>query len=623
MKDLNGAGFWETTFPPIDIGIERREDGSMVMRCRTPLEVREASLPAFLRRQAGRRPDAQWLAQRRPPTGDWHTVSFGEARGIVDSLAQGLIELGLEPGAPLAILSGNSIEHALITFAAMQVGIPVAPISTAYSLQSSDFTKLREVLATVKPAALFVQSGAVYGRALQALDLAGTPVIAVEEGSVARGDLAYADLAGRQAGPGVERAFAAIERHAAAKLMFTSGSTGTPKAVIHTHWNLCFATEAILTGFGQTAEGRMVRLEWAPWSHVFGATSLAMSLVCGGQYYIDDGRPVGPLFAETVRNLREIATTTYASVPAAYAAMVDAMEQDESLARGFFKRLDTLTYAGARLPDDTARRMQLLALKHTGGKVPFTTGYGSTETGPGGAAVYWPTDRVGFIGLPQPGFALKLIPIDGERYEVLVRGEGVMPAYHGRPELTREVFDGEGFYRMGDAATFVNPAEPLEGLIFAGRLSEEFKLQTGTFVLAGSLRVAVIDALAPLLQDVVVCGEDRAFVAVLAWLNVDAARDCVQRPDATREELNADARVRGRVSAALAAYNASKPASSTRIERFHLLDEAPSIDTGEITDKGSINQRAVQRLRRPLVDTLFAPVPPDSVVEVARSAVLS
>ena len=619
MTDVDDAGFRKMTFIPRDVDVVRDEDGVIRMRCRIPVCPRELSLPAYLRRHATRRPDIRWLSQRVLRGGLWRSVSFGEARRAVDSLTQGLIDLRLPPGAALAVLSDNSIENALVTLAAMQAHIPVAPMSTAYALQSSNLSKLREMLATVHTGALFVQSGQAYARVLEALELGGAPVIVGEDARSGHEDVSYSDLVARHPGPDVERLFAGIDPDAPAKLMFTSGSTGSPKAVIQTQRNLIIAIESNLTTFGYTDEGTMVRLDWTPWSHVFGATGLGLALVAGGSLFIDDGRPAGPLFAETIRNLREIAPSCYVNVPAGYAALVEALEGDAVLARNFFSKLQFLGYGAARLPDDIARRMQMLAVEYTGFRVPFTCGYGATETGPGGALVYWPTDRVGFIGLPQCGYELKLVPVNTGRYEVRVRSEAVTPGYYGRPDVTAQAFDEEGFYRMGDAATFLDPVDPLQGLIFAGRLAEEFKLQTGTFVLASSLRVTLIDAAAPLLHEVVVCGEDQPFVAILAWLNVSAARELIGRADATREELNADPQVRGHIAAALATHNERNPGSSTRIRRFHLLDEPPSIDRGELTDKGSINQGAVQRARRSLVDSLFSNRLPENVVEVAET----
>jgi feruloyl-CoA synthase len=620
VVDLNKAEFRELSCIPRDVEVVTRDDGVITMRCRVPLNIREPNLPAYLRRHAKARPDARFISQRLPGGGDWRSVTYHEARELVDNLTQALLDLKLPSGSSLIILSGNSIEHAMIALAAMQASIPVAPLSPAYALQSADFSKLREMLAAVKAGAVFVQSGADYARALDALHLGDTPVITVSAPRAGRSDLQYAELAKRPAGPDVERAYAAIDPNAPAKFMFTSGSTGSPKAVPQTQRNLGVALESNHTTFGQTEEGTFVRLDWTPWSHVFGASGLGLALTGGGSYYIDDGRPGTPLYAETLRNLREVCPSTYVSVPAGYTALVQALEADESFAKTFFGSLQYLGYGGARLPDDLARRLHELSVKYTGYKAFITCGYGATETGPGGAFVYWPTDRVGFVGLPHPGYELKLVPIDDTRYEVRIRSEAVMAGYHGRPDLNAQVFDEDGFYRIGDAATFLEQANPLEGLVFAGRLSDEFKLQTGTFVLAGALRAAFIDAAAPLLHEVVVCGENEAYVSVLAWINVEAARAAVGQPDATREQLNAHPEVRRRISEAFAAHNQRAPGSSTRVVRFHLLDEPPSIDKGELTDKGSINQRAVQRNRPSLTAALFEPAPSASVVVVDQAA---
>lgn len=608
------APFRDVPFLPRDLRVETRPDGVIVLASRHELAMCKPHLPAYLRHYAAERPQDPWLSQRRGEDRRWRTFSFGEARAAVDGLTQGLLDLGAAPGRPLAILSGNTLEHALISLAAMQAGIPVAPISPAYSLQSTDFQKLRAIFELLEPALVFVQSGRAFEKALAALNLHEARVIYVDDPPAAGGAVDYAELAAATPTAAVETALARIHPDAVAKFMFTSGSTGAPKAVIQTHAALCVVAESTLQVMGHRPEAGMVRLDWAPWNHVFGATGLNLALVGGGAFYVDDGKPVEPLFAESLRNLAEIATTTYANVPAGYAALVPALERDEALARTFFSRLQFLSYAGARLPDDLADRLQALAVRHTGHRIPFTSGFGSTETGPVGAFVHWPTDRVGLVGLPQPGVEIKLVPLDGERFEVRLRSSAVTPGYYRQPELTVAAFDDEGFYRMGDAATFVDPDNMMEGLAFAGRLSEEFKLQTGVFVRVGALRTEVVEAAAPLLQDVVVCGEDQAFVAILAWLNLAAARRLAAKSDAGLAELNREPSVRSAVARALAAHNVLHPASSQRVARAILLDEPPSIDLGEVTDKGSINQRAVQRHRSEVVRRLFEPGPGPDVI---------
>lgn len=610
--------FREVGFISRDIDVDRRPDGVILLKSRHALRTQADHLPAYLRRHAAERPDQPWLSQRRGPERLWLTVTFGQAMRIVDSLTQGLLDLGADSG-PLVVLSGNSIEHALITLAAMQARIPVAPISPSYGLLSTDFAKLREMIALLQPGFVFVQDGEAFSRALDAVDLGQAAVIWADKPSGDRNAISYERLASTRAGGDVARSVAAIDPDAVAKYMFTSGSTGAPKAVMQTQRNLCGALDMQLQTFGDTPEKAMVRLDWSPWNHVFGAMSLGQTLGIGGAFYIDDGRPVGPAFAETIRNLREISTTSYANVPVGYAALAPLLEQDAALAERFFAKLEMMAYAGARLADDVAARLQAVAIRVTGRRIPFVAGFGCTETGPSGAFVHWPTDRVGFVGLPSPGVEMKLVPVDEARYDVRIRSVGVTPGYYRRPDLTAEAFDADGFYVMGDAATFVDPEDPAEGLVFAGRLAEEFKLQTGTFVRVGALRAQLVDA-APLLRDAVICGQDEAFVGILAWLDLEAARRLVGQPDATIESLNASETVRSVLREALAAHNAAHPGSSTAVGRVLLLAEPPSIDRGEITDKGSINQRAVQRFRADLVAALFKTEPPTTVIDLLAAA---
>jgi feruloyl-CoA synthase len=601
------ATYRDMPFIPRDIAIERRSDGTVLLSSRIPLVPGASSLSAYLRRQSETRPDAAWIAQR---SGEgWRSITFGEARRQVDSLAQALLDLRVPAGKSLVILSTNSIEHAMITFAAFQVGIPVAPLTAAYALQASAAKQLEERLAVVDPSVFFVQNGRQYAASLDRLDPA-LPVISVDDPRT--GDLHFADLVGTMPGPAVDAAFDRIDPDAPARYMFTSGSSGAPKAVIQTQRNVIVAVESNLTAYGQIGRDGIRRLDWMPWSHVTGAAVLAATLISGGTFFIDDGRPMGDDFARTLANLRHVSPTNYFSMPAGYIMLADALEQDRDLAQGFFARLLTMGYGGARLPDDVARRMQALAIEHTGYKIPFVCGYGSTETGPGGALVYWPTDRVGMIGLPQPGFEMKLVPLDGERYEVRVRSAAVTPGYLGEPEKTAAMLDDEGYFSMGDAAAFVSPDDPLQGLAFAGRMSDEFKLVTGTFVRTGELQELVLTA-APLLLQVVLCGEGEAYVAILAWLNLRFARELAGRPEATIEELNRDDQVVRAVKAAVAGYNLQNNTSSRKIVRFALQDSPPSAEAGELADKGSIRAGVVRRLRAEQVRDLYRDPPPPQV----------
>lgn len=595
--------FRPVPFAPLDIEVETRADGTVLMQSRLELNLRQTCLPAYLARHARVRPDQRWLAQRTTGGSSWEYITFGEAKDRVDALTQALADLYIQPDTSLFILSGNSIEHALIMLAAMQAGMPVAPVSPAYSMMSEDFGKLKELAATAKPGAVFVQDGSQFAAAARSIASGDTPVIAAQ--NVQPGQLDFGDLlssSGRTQVDCHER----ISGSAIAKIMFTSGSTGSPKGVPLTHEALVIAGESNLTVTGALGEGKKTRLDWAPWSHVFGATTLSLSIIEGGCFYIDGGRPLPKLFDETLRNLAEVQPDLFMNVPAAISMLVEAMEKDDALANRILEKLMTLGYGGAALPEDIVRRFQALAIRHTGHRITISCGYGATETGPGGGFVYWLTERTGTLGLPHPGFAMKLVPIDAERYEVRILSKAVTGGYLGRPDLNTVIFDEEGFYRTGDAVVFSVPHDPLSGLIFAGRLNEEFKLQSGTFVRAGAVRAALLEATAPLLRDVVICGENQHCLGALGW----------PHPDSLLPETGGVANYALALKQRIAAYNAANPGSSTAIRMFRLLTTPPSLDHGEVTDKGSINQRAVQRRRADEVAALFCQPRTDGTFEV-------
>jgi feruloyl-CoA synthase len=343
-----------------------------------------------------------------------------------------------------------------------------------------------------------------------------------------------------------------------------------------------------------------------------------LAIVNGGSVFIDDGRPAPKLFGETVRNLKEVNVTCFVTLPAAYNMLVEELEADEEFASHFFANVHTIGYGGAALPGTIVERIQTLAVKNTGYKVPVTCGYGATETGPTGAFIYWPTDITGLIGLPHPGAEMKLVPFGEDRYEVRIRGEAVMDGYHKRPDLNDEIFDEEGFYKIGDTVRLANPDNALEGLVFAGRISEEFKLQNGTFVLVGSLRLALLKAASPLLMEAVICGENQLHLSAMGWLNLDSARNLAGRMDASLAELNQDPKIREAIESSLKQYNAENSSQSRRIQRFVLLDTPPSIDKGEMTDKGSVNQRKAQELRADVVDALFETSLDDRIFDFSK-----
>jgi feruloyl-CoA synthase len=598
-----------------DIAVERRADGVIILKSRIPLQPYEKHIPASLAKWAKEAPERIWLAQRGGADRQWRKVSYGEAKRTVDGLTQGLLNLGIAEGHPVTILSGNSIEHALMTQAAMQARLPAAPVSPAYSLMSQDHLKLKYLFNLVKPAVVMVQDGPTFEKALKALDLTGVTVVHALRPCEGIKSVSFADLAATPVTKAVEESIAKITPDTVGKLLFTSGSTGMPKAVINTQEMMCANAAMMMQVRPRNADAPVSTvLDWMPWNHTMGGNAAFHPiLVDGGTLYIDDGRPMPGQLEETIRNLREVSPTYYANVPAGYAALAAAMEKDDALCRSFFKNLAIMAYGGARLPDDLYDRMQALAVKTTGERIVFYTGWGSTETAPTSTGTYWDTERVGLIGLPFPGVELKLVPC-GAKYELRLRGVNVTPGYFGQPELTKKMFDEEGFYCIGDAGIFVDESDPLQGIIFAGRVVEDFKLTTGTFVHVGSLRTDAIAAATPVVHDALVAGQDREFIGLLAWPNLHACRQLVGNPDATFEDVIKHPEVIACLKRGLEAHNASATGSSMRIARAMLMAEPPSIDGNELTDKGYINQRAGLERRAALVEKLYASKPGEDVI---------
>jgi feruloyl-CoA synthase len=599
-----------------DIAVERRDDGVIVLKSRIPLKAYEKHIPASLAKWATQASERTWLAQRAGTERQWRKVSYGEAKRIVDALTQGLLDLGLEHGGPVVILSGNSIEHALLTQAAMQARLPAAPVSPAYSLMSHDHLKLKYLFDLIKPKVVMVQDGPTFEKALKALNLDGVTVIHVARPCDGIESIAFADLAATPVTNGVDESIAEITPDTVGKLLFTSGSTGMPKAVINTQAMMCANAAMMMQVRPRDPNGPVATyLDWMPWNHTMGGNALFNPVLTeGGTLYIDDGRPMPGMIEETLRNLREISPTYYANVPAGYAALAAAMEKDDALCRSFFKNLGLMAYGGARLPDDLYERMQALAVRATGMRIVFYTGWGSTETAPTSTGTYWDTERVGLIGLPFPGVELKMVPC-GSKYELRLRGVNVTSGYFGQPDLTKAAFDDEGFYCIGDAGVFVDPKDPVQGIIFAGRVVEDFKLTTGTFVHVGSLRTDAIAAATPVIQDALVTGQDRPFVGLLAWPNLHACRQMIGNFDAGYEDVVKHPAVVACLKRGLEAHNKStEGASSLRIARAMLMVEPASIDGNELTDKGYINQRAGLERRAALVERLYADRPGEHVI---------
>jgi len=566
-------------FAPPRVDVEQRSDGTMLLRSPEALRPFARAVGEWLVNWASLAPDRCFLAER---AGDeWRRVTYAGAIDAVRRIGGSLLTRGLTAATPVAILSDNSIDHALLALGAMHVGIPVAPISPAYSLLSKDHAKLTGIFDLVRPGLVFAQDPARFAPALAAVGATATPIAALLEGE-------HRDR--------VDEAFAAVGPDSVAKILFTSGSTGTPKGVINTQRMLCSNQQSWAQVWPFLEDGPPVLCEWLPWNHTFGGNAtFNIVLRNGGTLYIDGGKPTPDLIATTARNLREIAPTLYFNVPRGYDLLLPLLEADEELRRSFFSRLDGVFYAGAALPQNLYERLQALLPAASGRRTCMLSGWGSTETAPLATCVHFPIDRAAVVGNPAPGIELKLVP-SGEKLEVRVKGPNVTPGYYGRPDLTRAAFDEDGFYKIGDAMRFVDDEDAVRGLAFDGRVAEDFKIQSGTWVSAGSLRVSLIAACNPLIQDAVITGHDRPEVGALVWVNLTAVKS-----------LGLDEKaLKTRLQTALAELRLGSTGGSTAPSRLLVLDLPPSIDEGEITDKGYINQRAVLERRAMHVEHLHA-----------------
>jgi feruloyl-CoA synthase len=615
------APFKPIEFLTRDIDVERRPDGTIVLQSNHKLARYQKHVPAILAKWAAQASDRVWLAQRKGPDREWVKLTYGAAKRQVDALTQALLDRGFGPDKPIMILSSNSIEFALLSLAAMQARAPIAPVSPAYSMMSADHAKLKYVFDLIKPGMVFVQNGPLYAKALAALNLSRVLVVHVDAAPPGRPSVPWSELLATKPTEAVANSIAAIEPKTVGKFLFTSGSTGMPKAVINTQEMMCANLAMGQMGRVRTPGDPIpVMLDWLPWNHTMGGNATFQgNLAEGGTTYIDDGKPLPGMFDETLRNLREVSPTYFVNVPAGYAMLATALEKDEVLAKRFFKNLAILAYGGATLPDDLYARMEALAVKYTGYRIPFVTGWGSTETAPTATTVHWASERVGLVGLPYPGVKLKMVPTgeDG-RYELRLKSVIVTPGYYRQTDLTAQMFDDEGFYKIGDAGRFVDPADPNQGLIFDGRVVEDFKLASGTFVLVGTLRTDATSAASPVLQDAVICGQDRPYVGLLGFPNLAACRSLAGDKEVklTTAELLTHPAVVETVRSGLAAMNRAAKGSSMRVARALLMADPPSIDGNEITDKGYINQRAALDRRKALVAKLYAEPPGEGVIVI-------
>ncbi len=597
--------------------VERRENGVTYVRSPEPLGGYPARVTDRLEFWASEAPERVFLAQRGRD-GDWLTTTYAGALTRVRRLASGLLEHGLSANRPLIILSGNSVEHGLLALAAMYAGIPYAPIAPAYSLAVRQFAALGEVWQNLKPGMAFAAEGALFAPALKAVMKEEIKVVHHSSTPVGISSISLAELESGTASTAAGEANRRTGPDAVAKVLFTSGSTGLPKGVITTHRMLCANQQMIAQVMPCLSDEPPVLCDWLPWNHTFGGShNFGIALHNGGTLFIDAGRPTPELFGETIRNLREIAPTAYFNVPKAYEMLLGHLRADAELRRTFFSRLNFLFFAAAGLSQHVWDGLQDVAFETCGEEILVVTGLGATETAPFAVSTGIEGSASGRIGLPVPGVELKLVPVGGKT-EARLRGPSITPGFWGRPDLDAAAFDEENYYRMGDAIEFVDSRDVLKGFVFDGRLNEDFKLSSGTWVRASSLRMRLLAHFGSLLQDVVLAGPDRDYVTALLFPSASVCKDlCAHLPE---HPLVADVlgqpEIRELFQERLDTFAALNGHNSTCVVRAILLDVPPSMEAREITDKGSVNQSAVLKNRAELVVELYKEPAPASVLVI-------
>ena len=545
---------------------------------------------------------------KRGPDDEWRSLTYGQVWESVRGIGQALLDRGLSAEQPVAILSENDLEHFLLTLAGQHVGVPTAPISPPYSLVSKDFGKLRHTLKTITPGLVFVSDGTRYAQAIETAVDAHIEVTATTAPADRRKASLFADLLETAPTSDVEAAHSRIDPDGVAKFLFTSGSTGVPKAVINTHRMICSNQQMIAQIFGFLEDEPPVIVDWLPWNHTFGGNhDVGIAIYNGGTFYIDDGKPGPGWIEKSVRNLREISTTVFFNVPKGYEDLLPFLRADGQLRETFFRRLGLMFYAGAGLSQPVWDAYRELAFETCGERIVMATGLGSTETAPMSIQTTWETDRAGTIGIPVPGVTVKLVP-RSDKLEARVRGPNVTPGYWREPDLTRRAFDEDGFYSFGDAVKLIDPNDVNKGLLFDGRLNEDFKLANGTWVSVGPLRARIVAHFAPFVRDAVIAGLDRDFISAIIFADPDACRSLAPElaERAPLAEVVHHPAVHARFHALLKSFAQQATGSSNRVARAVVADEPPSLDAGEITDKGSFNQRAVLERRAALVEELYA-----------------
>ena len=589
------------SFPPQELDVEKREDGTLILRSPIKLEKCEINVGNKFKKTCEQVPENIWLAERE--NGEWTKLSYKKALKNINSISQYIIDNGLNQKKPIMILSGNSINHGLLNVAGLFCGVPVAPISVAYSLMSSDYAKLKHCFELVDPGLIFVEDGIMFEKALENLPLDNIKVICTKNPVLKYNMELFKNLLCIVPNNEIEKTYNAVTPSYIAKYLFTSGSTGMPKGVINTQKMLCVNMQQGHQVRPQEF-GESIIVDWLPWNHTMGGNlSLNGIFWNGGTMYIDNGKPIPSLFLNTIKNLKEISPTSYGSVPAGLAMLLEALKSDKDLCKSFFKNLSFISYGGASLPSEIWYGIRDLAKNTTGNDIDLVSGWGSTETAPLSTSTYFKLDKPGNIGLPVPGIEIKMIPV-GNKMELRVKGPNVTPGYLKRDDLTKKAFDEEGFYIIGDAGRLVDANDPSRGIDFDGRVVENFKMLTGTWVDVGSLRLAVVNSCAPLMQDGLVTGHDKNYLGFLAWPNIEACKKFLGQELEVKEIINHPL-LREEIKRNIVIHNKNFPGSSTKIKKLILMHIPPSFDNNEITDKGYVNQSSALASRADLVNKLY------------------